>query len=272
MGLKDFFKRQNNIEPDELRRMVEREPAGSITILDVRQPKEYNRDHLPGATLIPLPQLADRLSELDPDQPTVAYCAVGGRSSMATRFLAARGFGEVYNLAGGIKAWQGEVATGPVGVHLPFVEEYDSVEKALGLAYRMEHSVGRLYRSVIGASGDAEVDRLLDRLARWEDEHKAKVAEQAVAHGVPQSALEGEVADTLIEGGFELEDFLEANETFLRSRDGVLEVAMMVEAHALDLYLRIAGGVHDQPTAGALLAIADEEKAHLRSLGELRGG
>ena len=47
----------------------------------MRQPEEYAEEHLPGATLIPLPELTNRLSELDPGRPTIVYCAIGGRSA-----------------------------------------------------------------------------------------------------------------------------------------------------------------------------------------------
>ena len=42
-------------------------------LVDVRQPKEYERGHLPGAKLIPLGELKDRLSEVDPNKPTIIY-------------------------------------------------------------------------------------------------------------------------------------------------------------------------------------------------------
>ena len=46
---------------------------GSYTLLDVRQPGEYEESHIPGATLIPLPELTDSLAELDPEKPTIVY-------------------------------------------------------------------------------------------------------------------------------------------------------------------------------------------------------
>jgi len=46
---------------------------GSYTLLDVRQPGEYVSGRIPGATLIPLPELSDRLGELDPQKPVIAY-------------------------------------------------------------------------------------------------------------------------------------------------------------------------------------------------------
>jgi sulfur-carrier protein adenylyltransferase/sulfurtransferase len=48
-------------------------PGEDITILDVRQPSEYQEGHIPGATLIPLPQLSDRINEIDPEKPTLIY-------------------------------------------------------------------------------------------------------------------------------------------------------------------------------------------------------
>jgi rhodanese-related sulfurtransferase len=46
---------------------------GSFTLLDVRQPKEYEEGHIPGATLIPLPKLSDSLGRLDKNKPVVVY-------------------------------------------------------------------------------------------------------------------------------------------------------------------------------------------------------
>jgi len=48
-------------------------PSDSVTLLDVRQPSEYQESHIPGALLIPLPELSDRMGELDPEKPTLVY-------------------------------------------------------------------------------------------------------------------------------------------------------------------------------------------------------
>lgn len=260
------------MDVDEARAYMERCPAGSFVLLDVRQPKEYEGDHIPGATLVPLPELADRLDDLPRSKPLIAYCAVGGRSSMAARFLAARGFDEVYNLTGGIEAWQGRVAAGPAGLHLPFIEEYSTLEKMLGLAYRMERMLASFYRDLMGETGDAEIDLLLDRLAEWEGEHQVRLADEAARRGIAESSLLGGASAEVMEGGFAPETVKEDNQAYLRSREGVLEVAMMIETHALDLYLRMAHAVEGADTADVLLSIADDEKRHLRALGEIRGG
>jgi glyoxylase-like metal-dependent hydrolase (beta-lactamase superfamily II)/rhodanese-related sulfurtransferase len=78
-----------------------------LQIVDVRNPGEAEQGTIPGARNIPLPQLLARLGELDPDRPTVVYCAGGYRSSIAGSVLRAHGFRDVSDLLGGIGAWSG---------------------------------------------------------------------------------------------------------------------------------------------------------------------
>ena len=48
-------------------------PEGTYALIDVRQPGEYEKEHIPGAQLIPLPDLANSLNKLDPEKPTIVY-------------------------------------------------------------------------------------------------------------------------------------------------------------------------------------------------------
>ena len=78
-------------------------PAG-VSVLDVREPVEWQHGRIEGALHIPLTQLPDRLAELPDDQQLLVVCKVGGRSSQATAFLREKGF-EAINLAGGMIDW-----------------------------------------------------------------------------------------------------------------------------------------------------------------------
>jgi adenylyltransferase/sulfurtransferase len=82
-----------------------------IRLLDVREPHELEISQLDGATLIPLGQLAARLSELDSAEEMVVFCKAGTRSARALELLASAGFRKVKNLRGGINAWAREVDT-----------------------------------------------------------------------------------------------------------------------------------------------------------------
>ena len=81
--------------------------------LDVRTDSEVRAGIIPGATWIPMDELEERLDELSQKEPLVVYCAAGGRSASVCGFLAAKGFPRLYNLEGGIGAWQGETAKHP---------------------------------------------------------------------------------------------------------------------------------------------------------------
>jgi len=73
MRWKQFFTPVESIDSAKARDMMASTDTGDMLILDVRQPSEYNSGHIPGATLIPLPQLTDRLDELDREQPLMVY-------------------------------------------------------------------------------------------------------------------------------------------------------------------------------------------------------
>lgn len=92
------------IKVDELRRRLE---AGEdLVVLDVREPDEVARSAIFGSVDIPLGQVVDRMSELDPARPTAVICAAGVRSVKAIEALTTAGYaGELVNVTGGMKAW-----------------------------------------------------------------------------------------------------------------------------------------------------------------------
>jgi rhodanese-related sulfurtransferase len=86
--------------------------AHAVTILDVREPWEYERVHLPDCLHIPMYSLRERLDELDREQTYVILCHHGNRSQTVAAFMQARGFRSVINLAGGIEEWAATLEPG----------------------------------------------------------------------------------------------------------------------------------------------------------------
>ena len=85
-------------------------------VLDVREPDEWAAGHIPGATLIPLGQLASRLAELPQDQQIVVVCRSGNRSATGRDLLLDAGFADVTSMGGGMNAWASQglaMVTGP---------------------------------------------------------------------------------------------------------------------------------------------------------------
>ncbi len=80
-----------------------------LTLLDVREPQEWDITHLQGAKLIPLGDVPERVNELDSADEIVAYCHHGTRSARAIKFLQKMGYKKLHNLAGGIDAWAANV-------------------------------------------------------------------------------------------------------------------------------------------------------------------
>jgi rhodanese-related sulfurtransferase len=73
MLLNRLFRRVRSMDSKKATTFMEKHTEGTFTLLDVRQPKEYNKAHIPGAKLIPLSELADSLNELDPAKPVIVY-------------------------------------------------------------------------------------------------------------------------------------------------------------------------------------------------------
>jgi hydroxyacylglutathione hydrolase len=77
-----------------------------LKVLDVRDQNEWEEGHIKGATHIPYYFLEQRLQELDNSQPLALICASGQRSSIASSLLQRHGFTQLFNVVGGMDAWQ----------------------------------------------------------------------------------------------------------------------------------------------------------------------
>ncbi len=84
-------------------------PALGIKVIDIREPDEYEIAHIDGVPLLPMSQLRQRFTELDPNQQYYLHCKVGERSLHAVAFLKQQGFKYLKSVKGGINAWAEEI-------------------------------------------------------------------------------------------------------------------------------------------------------------------
>jgi len=272
MRWKQFFTPVRSMDATEAKEYMRRAAADAFTLLDVRQPEEYESEHLPGARLIPLPQLTDRLSEIDAQKPTIVYCAIGGRSRIAAQLLAAKGFKEVSNLSGGIKAWNSEKAIGPEDLGLALFSGRESPEETLVVAYGLEEGLRRFYESMAPKVSSEKAGQLFEKLSAIEVKHQDRIFSEYIRIcGTP--ADRGEFArktfPAAMEGGLTTDEYFARYQPNLESAAEVVSLAMAIEAQAFDLYQRAADRANTPQSKTVLAQIANEERAHLEQLGML---
>ena len=97
------------ISPRELAAWLADERREQPVLLDVREPWEFDKARIEGATLIPMREVPSKVGQIDEDKEVVAICHHGGRSMQVAMFLEKQGFKRVHNLVGGIDAWSRSV-------------------------------------------------------------------------------------------------------------------------------------------------------------------
>lgn len=269
MNWKNLFTPVKSLDAQQAKALMNDLPSAAYQLLDVRQPKEYEAGHLANAVLVPLRELPDRLAEFDRQKPTIVYCAVGGRSKAASQLLAGQGFSQVYNLSGGIKSWHDGAATGPEHQGFELLSPAAEFGDAITLAYAMEDGLQRFYLTLADNNQNAEATQLFTKLASFEDLHKTRLEEAhrqenpaAMPLAGPGHEPTGEALT--LEGGLDMGAAqYSAN---LKNLTDILDLAMMLETQALDLYGRLARRAIDPKVKELFLSLADEEKNHLRHL------
>jgi len=272
MKWKQFRTPVAKMTPEELRRFLDERHQGDYTLLDVREPGEYEAGHLPGARLLPVTDISDRIHELEPDKPTIVYCAIGGRSRVAVQYLSGRGFGQVYNLVGGIKAWEGAEAFGPPETGLIDLTGDETEADFLIWAYSQEVGLQGFYRATSARAGSPEAAELFLTLADVEDKHQQRIFELYRAVNPETGSIgefEAEIEAEYLEGGLTTEEFLAHYRPVLDGPAEVVMLAMAIETQALDLYRRYARLAGEPGLKATVMTLADDEREHLKHLGRL---
>ena len=192
---------------------------------------------------------------------------MGGRSRAAVELLKGRGFGEVYNLKGGLRAWQGLTAWGAESSGLGLLQGREDRQGMLEVALALERGLAEFYRSLAVRDLPAPVAGLLQDLARVEDLHQDKVR-GLLGGDAPAEGTEAELP--LVEGAIPSRELIASLEGQGMDLAGILDLAMMIETQGMDLYLRLARLAGPGKGKAEMLELAQDEKAHLTALADLR--
>lgn len=186
--------------------------------------------------------------------------------------LSGKGYEQVYNLAGGIKAWNSEVAYGEEDFALELFSGDESAEKVLAVAYSLEHGLRDFYLSMIKKVISEEVKKIFSLLADVEVKHQERIFQffkQINATNMSKEDFAQTIVVEVIEGGLTTDEYVTRFQPAWNSVTDVVAIAMSIEAQALDLYQRAARKSNDPEGKKFLTHIAAEEKAHLSMLGQL---
>lgn len=148
----------------------------------------------------------------------------------------------------------------------------ETSEEVIILAYGLETGLKDFYTRIGETTDDPDVSELLGKLAKIEDNHRQRLFNlysSLVPGTVDQQSIESGAGSGILEGGFETDTFIEKNRPAMQTSVGVLDVAMMLETQAMDLYMRYAGKSSDDKAKQIFFDLANEEKSHLKRLGEL---
>lgn len=186
--------------------------------------------------------------------------------------LAGKGFSQVINMSGGIKAWDSNTAVGSEDTGMTLFSGKEGIEEVLLIAYALEAGLQDFYTSMRERVTQVEVKALFGKLSMIEVKHQDRLfAEYQTisADALSREAFERSAAIQSMEGGLTTEEYLALYPTDFEVAGEVISLAMGIEAQALDLYLRAADNCSQKNTQQTLQRIAEEERAHLKLLGNL---
>jgi rubrerythrin len=184
--------------------------------------------------------------------------------------LSGQGFREVYNLKGGMMAWEGLQASGPAELNMDLVRGDESPAAMVRLSYSLENGLQIFYRNMQERTKNKAIEILFSKLVQIEENHKKRLIDLYKKIDLTEKdlkSLESDSGQGIMEGGFNIEAFTQQNEPFLDTSHHVIDLAMMLETQALDLYLRFSQKTENPDTKEVLFQLAEEEKAHLALLG-----
>jgi rubrerythrin len=186
--------------------------------------------------------------------------------------LSGKGFDDVINVAGGIKAWDGHVAVGPEEMGLELLTGKESIEETLVAAYSLEAGLRDFYLSMIEKVRQDDIKYLFQKLSKIETVHQDRIFNeylQASGKQVSRKDFENDLVINAVEGGLTTDEYIQMFKPDWESAVDIISLAMSIEAQALDLYTRASERSEDPRSEEALKKIAEEERVHLEQLGKL---
>jgi rubrerythrin/rhodanese-related sulfurtransferase len=258
------------MSPEEFRQYREKNKETDYLLVDVRQPEEYVKGHIPGAKLIPLKELVANLSDLPSGKDLIFYCHSGGRSEAAAIIAGEERVSnkDIYNLEGGIMAWDDRTVS-----DYPRVKVFDKskgLSELLLIAMDLEKGAFRFYNYIKERFAPEPFSKTFEQLSTEEMVHAKAVYQywKNIKSDSPEfetifENLKGEI----LEGGENLIDIIKRAAAIEGNTCmNIMELALNIENSSFDLYRTMAAQTDSKETQDIFLSIAQAEKTHIKTL------
>lgn len=260
-----LFSEIKSIKTADAKAYIESSPTDAYQLIDVRQPEEFMRQHLPGALTVPLNDLLADQVVLDREKPTLVYCTRGERSMAASQWLITNGFKDVRHIEGGINDWMGNKAFGHFELNLNLLNPETDFPDAISMAYAMEEGLRIFYMELARETKDAFFQKLYRKLASFEVEHKSDLSRKYLSvEG--RELIQKEVDERhgqIMEGGGYADITLIKTLANTEDVSDIFGLAMAFEIQAFDFYFRLSQHAVKPDVKAFFLEMADAEKVHL---------
>lgn len=267
MILGSLFRKVKSISPDEVRTILKERNADQYCLLDVRQPSEYEQGHIPGAVLIPLTELPSNVNRLEPEKMTIVYCRSGNRSRSGVGILNGEGLDNVFNMEGGMLAYDGLVAAGPPEAGVFCFSENMTPEQLIAMAWYIEDGSQQYFEAVKTMTQDQQIDASFADLIEHKIAHKAslahlfrKISGQAATEDFPASVLP-RPPHKVMAGCVSVPEAIDWSKN--RTVPDLLDFLMALEANTFDLYLKLGRQVASERARKVFMELSEEQVRHL---------
>jgi sulfur-carrier protein adenylyltransferase/sulfurtransferase len=186
--------------------------------------------------------------------------------------LSGKGFKKVFNVSGGIKAWKSKIAIGTQTLGMNLFDGHEEPLDVLKVAYSLEQGLRVFYLDMGSKAENNKVKELFAKLSEIETQHQQSIFNTYNDMSTSKISLdefEKIIKKNALEGGMSTDEYLDLFKPDFNSATDIISLAMSIEAQALDLYQRVSVKVKNSTSRDIINKIANEEKAHLASLGKL---
>ena len=258
------------ITSEELKKFQESHKEKDYIIIDVRQPAEYTQGHIPGAKLIPLPTLGQRVTELPVDRDIVFYCRSGTCSMTAATFASDYDVsrGKIYNLKGGIMAYNGQKLP-----DFPRLQTFGNAKTHADLliqSMELEKGARLFYTHIKDKFSSEPFASVFEQIADQETGHARTIYNYLKKEKDDIQSFENffeELKGDIIESGEDLTSMFARVDSLEGSPCiNLIEMSLIIENSAYDLHRTIAEQIDKDDIKEVFFRLAQLEKSHMQTI------